>query len=206
MIHMTKTAALVLVLGAALTSSAFADSAKITAPQPVHNQQTVSTGFSLKTGAKETKTRTVEGEKVKAEIVHYTMQPYGIVFEVDSNFKPVVTASKNAVTFSRTIATTKQKISVTLQMFKGQTFNQVGNEMQKEFVSLGYKRTGKVELNEKGKLRGTQVNYSGKHQYAGYTLFPVKGGILVVKHIYPWDAGDAMGAFMYQLHASLNVK
>jgi hypothetical protein len=205
MINLKKTAALLLALSTVLAGSAYADSGKIIASAPVAAKP-AQTGFSLKTGTKEMTTRTVEGTEVKVEVVHYTMQPYNILFAMDSDFKPVVAAARNSVTFSRTIKTTKQKISVTLQMFKGKTFNAVGTAMQKEFVSLGYKRAGKVELNEKGRMHGTRINYTGIGQYAGYTLYSVKGGILVVKHVYPLDAGDGMGGVMYQLGGSLKVK
>ncbi|RKP54118.1 hypothetical protein D7Z26_12085 [Cohnella endophytica] len=184
-------------------SSAVAESSALNVAKSFKLSNPVS--FSLKSGQKEMVTRSKEGITEKVEVIPYTLNPSGISFKLDTVFNaPSVDTGNKKVTFTKPIGA-KSSLIISLQVLDGTKLDQVMTALNSEFTKAGYKKTGKVDLNEKGSLPATLVNFSSKTSYAGYTLYPLDKGFLVIKHVYPLDAGDGAGSMLNSLRASLKL-
>jgi len=163
--------------------------------------------FTLETGKTMTVTVMVEGMEQKSKVVQYTLQPYGMQFQLDSTFaKQTVNDKSEEASFLRKMGKAGDAV-VKLQTVQGKTVKQVVSELQKEFAKAGYKKSGTAFKVEAGsKLAGQRQNYTIGKRFAAFEVYDLGKIKLIVKSDYPAEAGDGMGSIMHMLSSSIQMK
>ncbi|WP_199615245.1 hypothetical protein [Paenibacillus alkalitolerans] len=168
-------------------------------------EPTVETEFVTAGEPKEIET-TIEGMPEKVTVTPYTIASYGISYDMRTDMgAPEVDSDTRTVTYATQMGDDAAKITV--QVLENTSVNDAVAQMKEIMASEGYGGGGAVDDNaDAASLPFKAANYQADGYYAGFKVFGVGEHSLVVKHSYPFDAGDGMAAVMNEMLSSLAVK
>jgi len=156
--------------------------------------------LGVETGAEVEIETSIEGMSEKVKVTEYTLTPFGIRYVLRSDMgAPAV--ENGQVVYKSQMGDDVATIAV--EALAGVSLDEAVAEAQKRYAD-GYEAAELADIGTDlngypGKVQGFQ---KGNYLY-GFNAFDVDGTAVVIHSSYPQDAGDGMGAVLYELIQSL---
>lgn len=145
----------------------------------------------------ETKTIMVEGMEDERTVMNYTLEPYGIKFqlaefmdnhEVEDSEVKYYSEGENAI--------------VTMTVKDDARLEEVASDIQSEYTEdFVYTEEPSKTSQEENAYQGIKQHFSDPPQ--GYYVYQIKDDVLVIRYEYTLEAGDGMGPSLQALRESI---
>jgi hypothetical protein len=148
---------------------------------------------------------TIEGMTETVSVTPYTIVAYGISYDLRTDMgAPEVDAGQRTVKYITQMGDDTAQIVV--QVLENTTVNDAVAAMKDLMQSEGYGDEMPVEeIQDAYSIPFKMANYQGDGYFAGFKVFGFGDHSLVVRHRYPFEAGDGMSAVMREMLSSLTI-
>lgn len=156
--------------------------------------------MEVHTGSTETVIRKVEGMEQEVEVIHYTIEPYGINFQLDSIFE------RAEVTNDQVRYAYLEEYQIHFEVVENTTLEDTVTNLQEKFEAEGYDESFELEdtpLEENHLIGKMQFFVS---PVKGFIAYEIGEDVLVITFEYPEEGGDGMYPLLLELRKSIEVR
>lgn len=163
-------------------------------------QEETQEAMEVHIGSTETVIRNVEGMDSEVEIVHYTIEPYGINFQLDSQFEGAEMID-DQVTFAYL-----EEYQIHFEVIEDMTLADAVTNLQVKIEAEGYDESFELEDTplEENNLIGKMQFFASPVK--GFIAYEIAEDVMVITFEYPEVGGDGMYHLLLDLRKSIEVR
>lgn len=140
----------------------------------------------------------LEGMEEETTFTNYTLEPYGIKYQLTELFSSYDVNNQSVTHYNDT-----NSVSMKFEVVEDANLDDVVSEVQSEYSDVASETGAPAETppGEENPFRGFGQHFSQSPQ--GYYIYQIDENVLVIQYEYPLEAADGMGPRLLALRESL---